>query len=200
MRRLVPFSLALVACLLPAVSAFAHPGHEGDVVYTNAFAAGLLHPLFGIDHLLAMVAVGLLAARAGGRAMGLLPVAFLAAMSLGGALSAGSVYIPWVEYGIAASVAAFGLLLALAGKAPLRIAAPIVAGFAVLHGWAHLAELPVAASATEYAAGFLLSTAALHAAGIGIGLALRGPAQERSFHFAGAGIAAASVLILAGWL
>lgn len=179
MRRLASFLLFLVACLIPAVSAFAHPGHEGDVEHTHAFAAGLLHPLFGIDHLLAMLAVGLLAGMAGGRSAWLLPAAFLAAMSLGGALSAASVHIPWVEYGIVASVAAFGLLLALAGKAPLRAVLPIVAGFAVLHGWAHVAELPATASAIQYSLGFLLSTAAMLAGGIALFGKTIGPVSRR---------------------
>jgi len=197
---LASFSLALVAGLLPAALACAHPGHDPDPSHVHPFAEGLLHPLFGIDHLLAMVAVGLLAGRAGGRAAWLLPAAFLAAMSLGGALSAASVHVPWVEYGIVASVAAFGLLLALAGKAPLRTVLPIVAFFAVLHGWAHMAELPAAASAMQYSLGFLLATAALLAAGVALGLALHRGASQRTFRLAGGAIVASSLVILAGWL
>ena len=200
MRRLASFSLALAAGLLPAALACAHPGHDPDPSHVHPFAEGLLHPLFGIDHLLAMLAVGLLAGRAGGRAAWLLPAAFLAAMSLGGALSAASVHVPWVEYGIVASVAAFGLVIALARKAPLRAVLPIVAGFAVLHGWAHMAQLPAAASALAYSGGFLLTTASLLVGGVALGLALRRGASQRSFRYAGGAIAACSLLILAGWL
>ncbi len=147
--------------------------HEGPAhVHAAGFVQGFLHPLGGLDHLLAMVLVGLLAVQLGGRAIVALPAAFLALMAAGGAAGLAGLALPFVELGIAASVVALGAALAFAVRAPVAAAALVVGGFALFHGFAHGAELPAGAGASAYAAGFLLATALLHAAGVGLGVML----------------------------
>lgn len=159
--------IAAGLALMPA-AALAHPGHGPEA---GAFAHGLLHPLTGLDHLLAMVAVGLWAALAGGRALWALPLAFVAAMLAGFGLGAAGIALPAVEPAILASVVVIGALVALAVRLPLPAAVALVALFGLAHGHAHGTEGP-AAGLAGYAAGFTLATAALHAAGLGLGLAL----------------------------
>lgn len=162
-------------------------------------AQGLAHPLGGLDHLLAMVAVGVWAAQRGGRALWAVPLAFVAMMALGGALGFAGWPLPWVETGIAGSVLALGLLIAFAVPLPISAAAAVVGLFAVFHGQAHGAELPQAASPLAYAAGFVAATALLHAAGVALGTMLRRPMGERLVRFAGAGMALAGLgFVLAG--
>lgn len=150
-------------CSLPltlfAGTALAHPGHE-----SASFFSGFGHPIGGLDHLLAMLAVGLLAARQVGRARWALPVAFVVAMLAGAGLSALGVALPAVESGIALSVLVLGLLIALVAKLPVAVAAPLVAVFALFHGHAHHAEMGEG-SLFAFTAGFALATALLHAAG-----------------------------------
>jgi len=152
--------LMTVATLAAASgAALAHPGHE-----TASFATGFAHPFGGLDHLLAMFAVGLYAARQPGAARWALPGGFVLAMLAGAGLGAAGVALPAVESGIALSVLVLGLLIALAARLPLVASLPLVAGFALFHGFAHYAEMGGAALAT-YAAGFALATAALHGCG-----------------------------------
>jgi urease accessory protein len=151
------FALALF--ISPAV-AFAHAGHDH-----SGLMAGLAHPLFGLDHLLAMLAVGLWAAQQSGAARWALPLAFVASMLFGGLLGFNGLQIPLMETGIAASVLAFGLLVAVAMRLPLLIALGMTALFALTHGVAHGLELPALTSPWGYAAGFVAATAALHASG-----------------------------------
>ncbi len=159
MKRILPL------LLLPS-AALAHPGHGGDA---GAFAQGWMHPLGGADHVLAMVAVGLWAATATDRrGLWALPLVFVAAMVLGGALGAAGLHLPAVEPMILASSVVLGLAAALALRPSLAGALPMVALFGVMHGHAHGAEGP-AAGLAAYAAGFVLATAALHLAGIGLG-------------------------------
>ncbi|MGY2051924.1 HupE/UreJ family protein [Methylobacterium sp. JK268] len=165
MTRRLPL-LAAALLLLPQ-AALAHPGH-GDAA---GLAHGFVHPLSGADHVLAMVAVGLLAALRGGRALWALPAAFLGMMVVGGVLGASGVALPSVETGIALSIVAFGLAVAVGGGLPLAALAALVGVFAVFHGHAHGAEIPETASGLAYGAGFVAATALLHAAGIGLGLA-----------------------------
>lgn len=156
-----------VAVILPG-AAFAHPGHG------SGFAEGFAHPFGGLDHLLAALAVGMIAANLGGRALLAVPGAFLTAMALGGMLGAGGVAIPATEVAIAASLLAFGLAVACHFDAPPMLAAALVAFFAIFHGHAHGSEMAADASRVHFAVGFLMATAALHAAGIVIGkVALR---------------------------
>lgn len=151
--------MATLALAAASGTALAHPGHDAA-----SFASGFAHPFGGLDHLLAMFAVGLYAARQPGAARWALPVGFVAAMLAGAGLGAAGVALPAVESGIALSVLVLGLLIALAARLPLAASLPMVAAFALFHGFAHHAEMGGAALAT-YAAGFALATAALHGGG-----------------------------------
>ena len=161
--------VAIVALLMLGASpALAHVGHGS----TASFAAGVAHPLSGLDHMTVMVAVGLWAALKGGRALWVWPAAFVAVMLLGGALGMAHVPVPFVEPGILASVVALGLLVALAVDLPIAVGAAVVAVFALLHGHVHGSEVAESVSGLEYMAGFALATAALHLTGIGATLGL----------------------------
>lgn len=157
-----------LAVALAATPALAHVGHHP----TGGFLAGLAHPALGIDHVLAMVAVGLWAGLVGGRALVVWPAAFLAAMIAAAAWGMVGPWLPWAELAIAGSVAALGLAVALRLSAPLVLGAAACGAFAIAHGYAHGAELPLGASAAAYVAGFTLTTAALLAAGAAIGRGL----------------------------
>lgn len=188
-RRIALASILVV----PAGPALAHTG----VGATAGLAAGFWHPLGGADHALAMLAVGWLAARIGGRALWLLPSAFMACMALGGALALAGRDLPFVELGIALSVLAVGAALAWPHRLPAAATAILVGGFAVFHGHAHGAEMPADASGLAYGFSFLLATGLLHAAGIGIGLAAgRLAASRLASGLAGGGIAAAGLGLL----
>jgi len=143
--------------------------HEGTGI-AGGFVSGFTHPLFGIDHLIAMVAVGLWGAFLGRPAIWLLPIIFPLVMAFGGALGVLGVPIPQVETGIAVSAIVLGLAVALALRPPLWVSAVVVGAFAIFHGHAHGAELPSAANPIAYSAGFVVSTGLLHLAGIAIGL------------------------------
>lgn len=141
----------------------AHPGHGAS------YMAGLAHPLFGIDHLLAMLAVGIWAAQLGGRAMWLVPASFVTVMAAAGSLGMAGIPLPMVESGIATSVLLLGLLVAFAAKLPLALGSGLVALFAVFHGYAHGAEMPQSGLAWQYGLGFVLSTVLLHGLGLLLG-------------------------------
>lgn len=190
--KFVSRSLPALAIVLLATPALAHTG-QGEA---HGLAHGLLHPLMGLDHVLAMVGVGLIAARIGGRAQLLVPLAFLAMMAVGGVLGASGHGLPFVELGIALSVVVIGLTLALRVTLPTAAAMALVGIFAVFHGQAHGAEMPENASGLAYGLGFVAATALLHAAGLGLGrLAFGfGPALR----LAGAGLAVAGVGLLIG--
>jgi len=136
----------------------------------SGFAAGFLHPISGLDHVVAMVAVGIWGAQLGAPAMWLLPVAFPMAMAVGGFLGLMGVAVPGVEIGIALSAVLLGLAVALEAKPPLAVAALLVGAFAICHGHAHGTELPEGSSAIAYSVGFVVATGSLHALGIAIGL------------------------------
>jgi urease accessory protein len=179
---------ALVLGAIPAASA--HPGHDGAAGLTG----GLLHPLTGWDHLLAIIAVGLLAAQL--RAPRLLPAVFLAAMSLGAVLGHWTGPVSGLEQGIAASVFVLGLLVALRVRMPAGAGAAWVGAFALLHGAAHGAEMPASAGGLAYGCGFLAATALLLAAGVAAGnLSARLP--ERASRAPGWIVAAAGMALLA---
>lgn len=150
---------AAAALAAASGTALAHPGHE-----VASFATGFAHPFGGLDHLLAMFAVGLYAARQPGAPHWALPGSFVLAMLAGAGLGAAGMALPVVEPGIALSVLVLGLMIALAARLPLAASLPMVAAFAIFHGFAHHAEMGRAALAT-YVAGFALATAVLHAAG-----------------------------------
>ena len=179
----------IAATLLPQV-ALAHPGHRDE----GQFLAGLGHPVGGGDHLLAMVALGLLAAQIGGRAMWALPAAFIGSMVAGGLAGFGGLTFPGVEPMILASVIILGALVALAARLPLRVLVPGVALFGFAHGWAHGAEGP-AQGLAAYALGFAIATVALHLAGIKIGKLLERGALLRGL---GCGTAVAGLALAMG--
>jgi urease accessory protein len=188
---------AAVAAILLPTAAWAHPGH-GEAA---GFVQGFVHPVTGIDHVLAMIAVGLFAAHLGGRALWAVPASFVAVMALGGALGVAGIAVPFVEVGIAASVIVLGLAVALRWQAPVVGAMALVGLFAVFHGHAHGAEMPVDAAGLEYGLGFMLATAVLHAVGIGFGLAIArfGKAYSpRIAQLGGAALTVAGIGILTG--
>jgi len=148
---------------LTAGPAFAHVGHGS----TASLAAGLSHPLAGIDHVTAMVMVGFWAALKGGRALWVWPAVFIAVMLFGGILGMRGISLPFIEPAIVASVVALGILVALAVDLPVAAGGAIITVFALFHGFAHGSEVTGNVSGMEYMAGFALATAALHLAGIG---------------------------------
>jgi urease accessory protein len=181
----------LLIFLLPSL-AQAHPGPPG---HTHGFANGLLHPLTGLDHICAMVAVGLWAAQRGGRALWLVPATFVSVMIIGGILGMGHAGIPYVEQGIAASVLVLGILIAGAVRLPLAANTAIVGLFALFHGYAHGAEMPATASGLAYGVGFVIATASLHLSGIGLGLLAKQFASANLIRYVGGAIAACGVYL-----
>ena len=172
-RTALRFAAAFLA-LAPTV-ALAHPGHDGA-----GLAHGFAHPFGGVDHIAAMVAVGLLAARLGGRALWLVPASFVAAMAVAGVAGMAGMTLPYAETGIAISVGVLGAIAAFGIAMPVAAAMGLVAFFAVFHGYAHGIEMPETASGLAYGAGFVAATAALHAIGIALGLAIAGKALRRA--------------------
>ena len=184
------FLIAAALCLA-ASPAYAHVG-AGPV---QSFQSGVLHPLGGLDHMAAMVAVGLWAAINGGRKVWIWPVAFVVTMLAGAGLGFAGVGLPYVEPAIAASVIILGILAALALKAPTAVGAVLIALFAVAHGQAHGTELGEAA-AGAYMTGFAFATAALHGVGIVIALVGTRIAGMTPARVAGAATALAGVSLL----
>lgn len=183
-------TLALAVLSLFAGTASAH---SGDHTVTG-FAGGLTHPLSGLDHLLAMVAIGLWAAQQGSRALWAIPAAFVGAMGVGGGLALSGLSLPHVETGIAASVLVLGLLIATRRQWAAPVGMAIAAGFALFHGYAHGLEMPQAASPALYALGFVLATTFLH--GVGVASSLIG---RHAMQAAGAAIAASGLMMIFGF-
>jgi urease accessory protein len=195
MRALLVFLFAILA---PSV-AFAHTGH-GE---TAGFIHGFAHPIGGLDHILAMVAVGVFAYVLGGKALWLVPLSFVAMMVAGFALGITGVNLPFVELGIALSSIVIGGAAALGRPMPTAAAMALVGVFAVFHGHAHGAEMPETASGALYAGGFVAATALLHLAGIGAALGtakLTGKFARPVARAAGGLFALAGLGVLAGWL
>lgn len=193
---IVRLSCYASTALLLTTTANAHPGHDGEHGggLTWDFTGGLLHPLGGIDHLLAMIAVGIWAAQLGGRARWAVPAAFMDALAAGAALGAGELSFGWMEQAIAASVLGLGLLVMSAARMPLSAGMGLAALFALFHGVAHGAEIPANASGLGYSLGFLVATAALHAGGVALGmLSTRAPKWVRQS-------AGASLAVAGGWM
>lgn len=162
--------ITAVILLLLSYQTYAHTG----VGATHGFLAGISHPLSGLDHLLAMIAVGLWAAQLGGRAIWWVPCAFVGTMILGGILAFAIDVVPSnaIEMGITFSVLLFGLLVAARVKLSLTVSCFTVGIFALFHGYAHGVEMPQDAGGLSYSLGFALVTACLHLVGIGVGLLL----------------------------
>jgi urease accessory protein len=184
--------IAAAAILLPEIAL----AHEGGVA--GGLVSGFTHPIFGLDHVAAMVAVGLWGAFLGQPAIWLLPVVFPLVMAFGGLLGISGVPVPAVEAGIAASALALGAMVALALRPPLWVAALLVGAFAIFHGHAHGTELPQAANPLAYGAGFVIATGLLHLSGIALGLLARWPAGVRAVRVGGGAIACAGIYFLVG--
>jgi urease accessory protein len=188
-RRLCVLALALA--LIPA----AVMAHE-ETGKAAGFLAGLLHPVSGLDHVLAMVAVGLWGAVLGAPALWVLPIAFPLVMALGGLLGLLGMGLPYVEVAIALSALVLGAMVLLEVRPPLAIAGTLVAFFAIFHGHAHGSELPPGTNALLYSLGFVLATGLLHLAGIGLGTLHRLRSGRTAVRVAGAGVALGGLIFL----
>jgi urease accessory protein len=193
---MLQLSYLILSALLMITPAFAHTG-IGD---TTGLGHGFMHPLGGIDHVLAMVAVGLFAALLGGRALWLVPASFVGMMVIGGALGMAGVNLPFVEIGIGLSVVVLGGAVALHLNMRVAAAMALVGFFTIFHGHAHGAEMPGTASSFEYGVGFVLTTALLHIVGIGLGLTIGKMSElhgQRIAQVAGGAMALTGIAMLA---
>ena len=182
----------MAGTLLPSF-VYAHVG-AGD---TSGLMHGLAHPVSGMDHVCAMLAVGLWAAQMGGRSVWAVPLTFVSVMALGGVLPMLGIGLPFVEQGIVLSVLLLGVLIAASVRLPLILSSSIVGLFALWHGHAHGAEMPTLSSGITYAIGFMMATASLHIIGIVFGFWMQRLAHERIIHTAGASIALCGVYLAA---
>lgn len=191
-RRCLALFATVAALTLPG-AALAHTG-----LGVGGFASGFVHPMGGLDHVLAMFAVGLWAARHGGRATWLIPTTFVLMMVVGAASAVGGLPLPLVELGVAGSVVVLGSVVALDRRLPLVSVPPLVAALAIFHGYAHGAELAATVSGATYGVGFVLATAALHGWGLAGGFLVNRLAGLRPVQAGGGAIALAGLWLLAG--
>ena len=189
-RRIVLAAMMLLANAGPAVAHVQQGQAQG-------LLAGLRHPTSGLDHVLAMVTVGLWGAQLGAPAVWLLPVVFPTVMAFGGFFSLVGIPRPGVEPGIALSAVLLGLMVARAARPPLAIAAILVGYFAIFHGYAHGAELPAGQSGLMYSIGFVVATGCLHGTGILLGVVHKWPAGQVGLRVAGAIVTVAGLVFLA---
>ena len=187
-------ALLTLLLVLAAVPAFAHE-QSGQAA---GFVTGLKHPVSGLDHVLAMISVGLWGAQLGSPAVWLLPVVFPMVMAFGGFLGLLGVPLPGTEVGIALSAILLGVMVAIEAKPPVWAAASLVGFFGIFHGYAHGTELPAGENALLYSVGFVIATGCLHAVGIGIGVVHRWNAGRIALRVAGAAVALAGVYFLWG--
>jgi urease accessory protein len=200
MHRLASATGLGALALLAAQPALSHVGGHAHAHGAGGLLAGLAHPLLGLDHLLAMLAVGVWSARLAGPGSSrlsllALPAAFVATVALGALGAFGGLALPGVELFIAGSVVVLGLLIAAAVVLPVWAGAALVALFGLFHGYAHGAEMPAAAQPLLYGLGFLSATAALHLAGLGLGLLARDGLRATALRIA-AGLAALTGLVI----
>ena len=179
MKRAAVTTFVAIFPFAPA-AALAHTGHDA-----SGLAHGFVHPMTGVDHVLAMVAVGLLAAQYGGRALWLVPLSFVVAIA--GAIGMAGIAASVAEVGIGVSIVILGLAIAFQLKPPTFVAMAAVGFFALFHGYAHGAELPDGITGLWFALGFLLATSLLHSTGVGLGLLLQRQASSRRLVQAGGG-------------
>ena len=196
MKRAAVTTFVTFLVFAPA-AALAHPGHDG----AGGLVHGFIHPVTGIDHVLAMIAVGVLAAQYGGRALWLVPMSFLVAMAIAGVIGMAGIVVPVAEVGIGVSVVVLGLAIAFQLRPPTFVAMAVVGFFALFHGYAHGAELPDGITGLSFALGFLLATALLHSTGVGLGLLMQRQASSRRLIQAGGGaMALVGIAVLASFL
>lgn len=197
MRSLMIFIGGVLALFVGTTSAaFAHMGTGVG----GGLGAGFMHPLSGLDHMAAMVAVGLWGAFLGRPAIWLLPIVFPLVMTVGGVMGMIGVPVPAVETGIAVSSIVLGLMVALGARPPLWVAAVIVGTFAIFHGYAHGAELPKAANALAFSIGFVIATGLLHLFGIAVGTLVKWSAGDIAVRTGGVAISLIGVGFLTGVL
>jgi urease accessory protein len=192
-RLAISVATAFLLVVPTCSPAFAHTGSG-----SGGFVGGFLHPVFGPDHVVAMVAVGLWGAFLGPPAIWLLPIVFPLVMAGGGVMGILGVPLPGVEIGIAISAIVLGLMVALAARPPLWVAAVLVGAFAIFHGHAHGGELPPGTDAVAFSVGFVVATGLLHLTGIAFGLLARWPAGRLTVRAAGGAIALAGLAFLSG--
>ncbi len=187
--RVTVFALGLAP-----TAALAHVG----VGQASGIMHGFMHPLGGVDHLLAMILAGVFAFQLGRKALVLLPLSFVGLIALGGLAGVAGMPLPFVELGIALSVVVLGLAVAFGVNAPLALAVALVGAFAVFHGHVHGAEMPMGVSGITYGVGFILATALLHVIGIGVGVLVGtlGDSYGKSLYRVAGGTAAAVGLVL----
>ena len=173
--------LLIIPILITSPLAFAHTG-DGPL---NGWLHGCTHPLSGLDHILAMVAIGLWAAQGHGRIVWLFPLIFVGVMGLGGLLSMIALPLAFEEYGIMLSLVILGALLAWRKHLPLSVSVLLIGLFALSHGYAHGSEMPSSISLPSYAVGFMLATMLLHLCGIGLALLCKKFAGTRWIRFSG---------------
>jgi urease accessory protein len=192
-RKALTFLAAAAVAVAAPTIALAHPGigHAHDLVH------GFAHPLTGLDHVIAMLAVGVFAAQLGGRALWLVPATFIAVMAASGIAGMMGVTIPYVETGIALSVLVLGAVIAFAVRIPVAIAMAIVGLFAIFHGHVHGTEMPESASGVLFGLGFVAATAILHAIGIAFGVLIgRASGGRQIAQLAGGAAAAVGAALL----
>lgn len=196
MKRVAVTTFVTILVFAPVV-ALAHSGHDD----ASGLAHGFVHPVSGIDHVLAMVAVGLLAAQYGGRALWLVPLSFVVAMAIAGVIGMAGIVAPVAEVGIGVSVVVLWLAIAFQLRPPTLVATAVVGFFALFHGYAHGTELPDGITGLSFALGFLLATALLHGTGVGLGLLMQRQASSRRLIQAGGGaMALVGIAMLASFL
>ncbi|MEI6560373.1 MAG: HupE/UreJ family protein [Rhodospirillaceae bacterium] len=188
--------VAIVGAALALGATTAHAHTFGTTGF--GFMEGIAHPISGIDHIMAMVAVGLWASQEGGRALWALPATFVSMMTVGALLGVAGVPVPAVELGIAASVLVLGSLIAASARLPLIAAMAIVGACAVMHGHAHGAEMPEAAAPILYGIGFVLGTSILHTIGVAVGYWARSSLARVAVRVSGGAIAVAGVALMVG--
>lgn len=183
-------SLLLLSLLLP----FAASAHT---IGGTGLVSGMTHPLIGMDHLLAMLAVGVVSSIIGGRALWVVPATFLGTMLVGGAIALVGIHLPVIEQGVALSVLVLGVMIALSKKIPLGVTMGSVALFALFHGYAHGIESPTIANPALYALGFILSTTLLHISGVLVGhYALKHSTTTTLLRYSGATMGVIGVFFL----
>lgn len=193
-QRIAPRQFFALIALLYAPQALAH----AETGVAGGLISGLLHPVLGVDHFVAMVAVGLWGAILGQPAIWVLPITFPLVMAVGALLGVAGLPLPGVEFAIAASALALGLVVVTGARPPLWLAAALVGFFAIFHGHAHGTEIPTAANPLAYGVGFVMATGLLHLSGILIGLLVRWPAGVVAVRSCGAVIAAIGAWFIAG--